>query len=201
MRYLAALKNEIGLFLVVVLASTLLVGAVYLYRESLLEERALSEIRLKSIQDKYQQAKERKRLMEEYREKFALLEEKDIIGDENRLNWIDLLERTVQKEQIPFVEYRINRQQPLKDRKLLSRFPNIDVYQSPMTLDMRLLHEGDLFTLMRTLDNRARGLFDIEKCNIERSKVTRTNTIDSGTDSNFRASCSLNWYSFRPKDS
>jgi len=199
MKYVVSLKAELSLFFVVLLAAVLLVGGVYLYRQSLIEDRGHAEARLNSIQEKYQQAKDQRRLMQEYKEKFALLKNNNIIGDENRLSWIDTLERIIEQQQIPHLKYKISQQQPFIDRKLLSQYPKVEVYQSPMSLEMSLLHEGDLFAIINGLDNSAKGLFDVEKCNIQRSKIQNVSLLDSKTDNNFKAKCALNWYTFRPQ--
>jgi hypothetical protein len=201
MKYVVSLKNELGLFFMVLLVAILLVGGVYLYRQSLIEDMNLAEARLSNIQKKYQQAKDRSRLMQEYREKFALLKDSNIIGDENRLNWIDSLDRIIEQEQIPYLKYRISQQRPFNDRKLLNQYPDIKVFQSPMDLEMNLLHEGDLFAIINNLDAKAKGLFDVEQCSIERSKRLEASVLESKTDSNFKAKCALNWYTFQPQGS
>lgn len=201
MKYMVSLKSELSLFFMVLLLSILLVSGVYLYRQSLIEDMSLAEARLNNIQKKYQQAKHRSRLMQEYKEKFALLKDNNIIGEENRLNWIDSLDSIIEQEQIPYLKYRISQQRPFNDRKLLNQYPDMKVFQSPMELEMSLLHEGDLFAIINNLDEKAKGLFDIEKCSIQRSKRLEGSVLDSRTDSNFKAKCALNWYTFKPQGS
>ena len=201
MKHMTALKNEFGVFLLVLLSAIVLVGSIYIYRLSLLEDSNYSADRLTSIQKKYQTAKNRQQLIQEYKDKFKLLKSNNIIGQEDRLNWIDSLDQIIKQEQIPYLKYDISQQKRFNDRKVLSRYPKIDVYISEMKLEMRLLHEGDLYTVINMLANNARGLFEVERCDIERSKIMQTSIVDSGTDSNFKATCSLNWYTFRPQDS
>lgn len=201
MKHVAALKNEFGLFVIILLAAILVVGGIYLYRESLIEDSRHAQNRMNSIQKKYQNAKNRMELMEQHKASFALLKDRDIIGEENRLNWIDTLDTIIKRDQIPYLKYDINSQKKFADRSILKKFPKIDIYTSEMTLDMRLLHEADLYTIINTLEADAKGLFEVERCNVQRTKVSQLSLVDSGTDNNFKARCDLNWYTFQPQDS
>ncbi len=200
-KHILSMKNEIALLLLAIFFLIGVVGSVYMVRQSLAEEKVLAENRLRSIQNRYQQAKDRERLMKEYRQKFTLLEKTNIVGEENRLDWVDQLDRIVKERRIPYIKYRVLQQQQFTDRKLLSRYPFVDVYQSAMELDMALLHEGDLYSLINGLDNKAKGLFDIQECVIQRADIKQVSALDSIGDRNFKAKCILLWYTFKPLDS
>ena len=201
MKFINPLKNELGTFLIMLLLSIFIVGSIYLYRESVQEDKQISETRLNKIKKKYQQAKDRKRRIEENKLKIDHLTEQKIIGTEDRLSWIDALDKITQDGQIPYIKYDIAQQSQFNDRKLLSKYPGVDVYQSRMNMEMSLLHEADLYTVLNRLDKQARGLFEIESCFIKRNDVLLYSLLDSDTDANIRARCQLNWYTFRPKNS
>jgi len=115
------------------------------------------------------------------------------------LNWIDLIDNTSRNEGIPYVKYKISQQEKVADKQLASKYSGIDVYQSKMQLDMRMLHEGDLYALIKVLDDHAKGLFDIHSCEIRRSKSHSPYVINTGTNRNFFSTCLLNWYTMKPK--
>ena len=194
-----AIQSEIARFLLAVLFAVIFSGGSYYYYQSFNEERQIAENNLDKIKKKYAQAVESKKTVEEFKKRYEKLKSLEITDKENRLNWIDLIENTSRREGIPYVKYKISQQEKSTDKKLLSKYSGIDVYQSKMQLEMHLLHEGDLYTLIRALDKQAKGLFDIHSCEIRRNKENSPSAINTGTNRNFMSMCILNWYTMKPK--
>lgn len=195
-----SLQKEIVLVLMSVLVAIVLIGGSYLYWQSLSEEKDRSEIGFRNITNKYNSARDRKRIIDDFENKFSELLQKGIIGNEKRLSWIETIESVVRNNQLSFIKYKINKQEMLNDKQLSAQFPGIDIYVSTMSLNMQLLHEGDLFALMSALNKKADGLFEVSECKIRRNRQSNQGPIEeSGTDQNFNADCILNWYTFRAK--
>ena len=194
-----AIQSEIARFLLAVLFAVIFSGGSYYYYQSFNEERQIAENNLDKIKKKYAQAVESKKTVEEFKKRYEKLKSLEITDKENRLNWIDLIENTSRSEGIPYVKYKISQQEKSTDKKLSSKYSGIDVYQSKMQLEMHLLHEGDLYTLIRALDKQAKGLFDIHSCEIRRNKENKPSAINTGTNRNFMSMCILNWYTMKPK--
>ena len=194
-----AIQGDIVRFLLAVIFSVLCVGGSYYYYQSINEERNIAENNLNSIKIKYAKADESKKTVEEFKKRYEKLKSIEITGIENRLNWIDLIDNTSRNEGIPYVKYKISQQEKVADKQLASKYSGIDVYQSKMQLDMRMLHEGDLYALIKVLDDHAKGLFDIHSCEIRRSKSDSPSVINTGTNRNFFSTCLLNWYTMKPK--
>ncbi len=68
-----------------------------------------------------------------------------------------------------------------------------------MKLDMQLLHEGDLYTILNALQRQTDGLFDTESCTINRNPTSIESLLDSATNKNFSANCEINWYTMQKK--
>ena len=68
-----------------------------------------------------------------------------------------------------------------------------------MMLEMRMLHEGDLFRMFEELDKKAKGLFEIKVCNLQRESDMALMHTSEVTDKNIRAMCELIWYTFKVK--
>ncbi|VAW56449.1 hypothetical protein MNBD_GAMMA07-510, partial [hydrothermal vent metagenome] len=79
-------------------------------------------------------------------------------------------------------------------------YPDIDLLKSTMSLQMQLLHEGDLYTVINNLRLTTSGLFDVTRCAIIRNETQIKSLLDSATDKNFSASCTLNWYTIKAKN-
>lgn len=195
-----SLQKEMVLMLMAVMLSIILIGSSYLYWQSVSEEKRSVESAYLLISNKYETARERKRLIDQFDERFAELTKVGIIGMEQRLSWITVIDSEVRRNKVSYVKYKINKQEVVQDKALITKYPGIDIFVSKMDLNMQLLHEGDLFRLMNALENKAKGLFDITSCKITRNTQSGSLLIEhSGTDKNFKADCVLNWYTFRAK--
>ena len=96
------------------------------------------------------------------------------------------------------MKYKIQKQMLVQDQGIKSTYPAIDVFKSKMTIDMHLLHEGDLYTLINKLDEQTKGIFDVDSCKINRHQYSQGSILETNTDKNLSAVCQLNWYSIKP---
>ena len=194
-----SIQNDIARFLMAVVFSAIFAGGSYVYYESIHEEKLLAESNLNNIKNKYARAIESKKTVEEFKKRYEKLKALEVTETENRLNWIDLIENISRNKGIPYVKYKISKQEPSSDKTLAAKYSGIDVYKSKMQLEMHLLHEGDVYTMLKVLDEKASGIFDIDSCSITRKKIDNPSVLDSGTNRNFSAVCVLNWYTMKPK--
>ena len=194
-----AIQHDIARFLIALLVAVLCTGGSYYYYQSINEEKATAENNLNKIKKKYAKAVDSKKTVEEFKKRYEKLKSLEITDIENRLNWIDLIENTSRNEGIPYVKYKISQQEKVVDKKLSAIYSGIEVYQSKMQLEMHMLHEGDLYTLIKVLDEHAKGLFDIHSCEIRRTKVDSPSAVSTGTNRNFFSTCLLNWYTMKAK--
>ncbi len=193
------LQKEIAFFLVTLVISSTIIIVSIMYRESAIEEKQIAANELSEAKEKYYLAIDRKKLLIEFENKYKKLEKTGIVGDERRLSWIDTIEKTTQLKKIPYVRYKINKQIKSTQNELAGSFPGVDVFQSEMLLDMQLLHEGDLYTMINQLDEKAEGLFDIRNCIFSRVQRIQESILESKTDKNFTTKCKLIWYTIKPK--
>ena len=196
---LKKLQKEIGIFLAALAVSIVLVIVSQMYWETVSKDKQVAEDTLYEAKEKYRTALNRKRLLEEFENKFKQLGADGVVGDEQRLNWIDVIESTTKQEKLPYVKYKIDKQTSVVDQKLKSTYPGIDVYKSEMILEMDLLHEGDLYTLINNLEDKAKGLFDVSACRLRRNNSSIPSVLETNTDKNFSAFCRLNWFTMKQK--
>lgn len=193
------LQKELSVFLITIAIAT----AIYLISQSLwqtsVEKKQTAQQTLSQSKYRYYTALDRKRLLKEFEDKYIKLENTGIVGDEQRLNWVDVIEKTTTDNKIPYLKYKIDKQVPVTTPMLTQKYPGISVNKSLMTLEMQLLHEGDLYSVINSLEANAKGLFDIQSCAISRNHTQVESLLDSDTDKNFAAACKLNWYTINKK--
>ena len=194
MEHIRALQTEIVYLVLAILASVLILGGSNIYLQSAEEEKQGATQSLNEARAKYNLAKDRKKLLEEFEQRYMKLEANGVVGEEDRLNWADHIENVTEKQGIPYVKYRIDKQEKIVDSALTSKYPGITVFRTKMVLEMQLLHEGDMYSLINALGDKARGVFDVSECSFSRINVNQPSILDQPTDKNFNAVCTLNWY-------
>ncbi|VAW57854.1 hypothetical protein MNBD_GAMMA11-2777 [hydrothermal vent metagenome] len=195
------LQKEIVLFLLSIAISVIAIVVSNSLWKSSLETQQSAASSLNYARERYHTALDRQRLLSLYEKKYNTLKESGIVGNEDRLNWVDTIESSSTRFKIPYLKYRIEKRTPVSSINLDRKYPGITLLKSPMTLEMQLLHEGDLFTIINYLDKAAKGLFDIQNCTISRNQISSNSLLDSTTDRNFTALCKLNWYTINKKTS
>lgn len=193
------LKKELSIFLFTVAFCALIVfTSIFLHDSSLnIKNDALNKFN--SATNRYNTSIDRKKLLEQFENKYLKLKKQGIVGIENRLHWIDVLENISTNHKIPYMKYSIDQQTKLKSKKLSSAYPGIDIFQSSMSLKMQLLHEGDLFSILNNLEQKANGLFDVQSCAISKNKTASDSIINSKSNLNYSSICRLNWYTVTKK--
>ena len=115
-------------------------------------------------------ARDDKENMATYTKEYSAILQRDIIGEESRLNLIEALESLRQRNRVRDFKYAIAPQQPYKPTPAQDS-GNFDLLFSPMTLQIELLHEGQLINFFDSLRRDIGGWFILEKCTLTRSDV------------------------------
>lgn len=132
----------------------------------------------------------------EIREKAALfnaLTARGVIGEEQRLEWVELLKEIRDRHRLLDLRYDIAPQQPL-DKTAAGQF---GLYASPMKLQLRLLHEEDLTRLLDDLRREARALIQVRRCDV--SRVPR-GSAENALQGLLQADCQVDWITVREND-
>ncbi len=127
-----------------------------------------------------------------FQPQFVVLRDKGLVGEENRLNWVDQIRLIQEQRHLPPLSYEIEPQLPVRidGRILLGGYL---LRGSRMSLHMDLLHEGDLFNFLEDL--RQRSYFTVQECTIKRTGGAQ-NVPDAPQLS---ADCMLNWVTLVPE--
>jgi phage-related protein len=128
-------------------------------------------------------------LFENFNNDYKKYEAKGFLNEEQRLSWIETLEKTAGQLRLDNLRYEITpRQTVSNDNKGLP--PNITLFESKLTLESGLVHEGDLIHLISNLSQLKSGLFVVDNCKVQRMDTTTV----LASSSNFNAKCSTSWY-------
>lgn len=193
------MKKELTIFLLCIVIATTIIVISHSVLQSSIENKTAENNALISIKQRYYTAIERRGLLEKFEARFIALKKARVAGEEDRLNWVDTISNLTKNKKIPYLKYKIDKQEKITSNTLGLRYPDIDVYKSTMTLIMQLLHEGDLYTILNNLDKNAKGLFDVQSCTIAKNLTNDISLLEKDSDKNFASVCVLNWYTMQKK--
>ena len=170
------------------------VGATHYYVSGLAAENSQYQASLNQIRDRYVAAIQERQLVERYWPQYRQLQANGFVGDENRLNWIDLLHTMAAKHRVLGLSYEV------LPRAVAAPNPNINTGEfqlqgSEMVLHLDLLHEGNLLALLQDLSTQNAGIFNLKSCTIDRAQPEIT---ISSAAANISAQCKLIWHTIQP---
>jgi hypothetical protein len=120
---------------------------------------------------------------------YQTLAQRGIVGEEQRLAWVDALRTANNEAQLYGVEYEVGAQQAYA-LAAEAGAGGLPVQQSVMKLKFGLLYEDDLLSFFRVLAAQDVGAFTINQCALQRlvpEVVRATNTPT------LRAECEVAW--------
>ncbi len=135
-------------------------------------------------------------LLEQYTVKYSDYKSTGLVGGERRLSWIESLESTNAILKLPKITYNLLPQQGF-ERPGFKVDRSVEVKSSPMELNMSILHEADIFSLIDVLSSSISNLFTVDGCSISlQGQVGRT--FDTKR-ANLNANCVIRWISIDGK--
>ena len=125
---------------------------------------------------------------------YQQLERAGIIGEEQRLNWIDALRVANIDAQLYGVDYEVGSQMPYSFAEAVNA-GGLPVQQSTMKLKLGLLYETDLLNFFRVLAEQHVGAFSVNQCSVQRITTDVSRPINQPT---LRAECEVAWVTIPP---
>ena len=113
-----------------------------------------------------------------------------ILGDEKRLDWMEQLRDTQRELHLPGMKYEFAAQAPLSGNT-----PGGPAwFNSPLRLQLRLVHEGDLLAFLDRIQQQAKALVIVRSCKLAPpAGSTERHEIPVG----LAAECELDWLTAR----
>ena len=130
--------------------------------------------------------------MATYALEYGTLLQRKIIGNDQRLDWIEGLEKIQRHKRVLDFKYAIAPQQPYTPAPPLDS-GNFELNLSNMTLQLDLLHERQLINFFDTLRTDIKGWFIIDHCALERS-------ADVNATPQLKAECTGGWLTLKNRN-
>ena len=190
------LRGAIITCVVSVLLSSLLIGSCYYFRQRMRLEFNANNSQFQNISRRYLAVDEEEKLIKDYYPRFIALYNKGVIGQERRLDWIEVLRKTGDVLKLPALNYEI-KSQSLYVPPYAATLGKFKLYDSGMSLNASLAHEVDLLRIFEYLDRNAAGSYTAAECRMQRM----TENIDPALiRANISAKCDLMWFTIRLSD-
>lgn len=117
---------------------------------------------------------------------FNTLQKRGIIGEEQRLEWVELLKDIRDQRRLIDLQYEFAPQRPL-DTEPSNGFT---FFASTMRVQLKLLHEEDLTRFLDDLRQQAQALIQIKRCTVARQL---RGGAESTLSAQLQAECLIDW--------
>ncbi|WP_153115410.1 hypothetical protein [Rhodocyclus tenuis] len=164
------------------------------------DERAAAAER-SSFEQKLQRVSEEEKEIKLKSSLFGELQRRGVIGEEQRLEWVELLRDIRDTHRLIDLQYEISPQRPLEsdsrngDANSAGDAAGFRFYVSSMKLQLKLLHEEDLIRLVEELQQRAKALIQVKSCGVTR--LPRSGIERAGSAAQLQAECQIDWITVR----
>ncbi len=183
----------IALVLAAVGVGTVVVARQYLDQASIQHKSALAA--RQEIQGRLSRATEEEREIREKLVDYRTLLARGVIGDERRLDWVEIIGQIKNDHKLLEIKYRIEPQRAL-DLPGLTPNSEIEFRASALKVDMQLLHEGDLLVFIDGLRSKLKAHVLVRSCSIQR--LPRSSQ-ERGIAPRLRAECVIDLVTIRDK--
>ncbi|MFZ5523787.1 MAG: hypothetical protein ACOY9D_06850 [Pseudomonadota bacterium] len=183
--------------------SSVLVSAVILYlsstyvgnsqRDLLNARNARNDARMRLAA-----AREDSENMSIYSSEYGALVKRKIIGDDQRLDWIEGMEMLRQMNLAWDFRYHIAPQKIYAPKSPISG-GNFDIHYSEMGLQFDLLHEAQLANFFTALPKHIQGWYQLEGCTLRRDATTEVNAAMS-SGAQLSAECTGGWITLKNRN-
>lgn len=147
---------------------------------------------LNQARQRYQSSGMEKETIVKYLPGYQRLISDGFIGEERRIEWVDKLRTIHQENKLFDINYSIASQEEYQPAFALNT-GTFKLHRSVMKLDLSMLHEGDLITLIEALRAKETTPFILRQCDITRVAANTASKLVP----NSLATCELDWLTIR----
>jgi len=187
---LSDLKWSLGAFAL----SLALCGVLYsisdVYLGQSLKDRQAAQKQLSDARTQLTAAQSDQENMATYAKEYNALLARKIIGNEQRLDWMEGLEKLRLEGRVLDFKYTITPQQTFTPNPP-AEAGNFQLNRSNMTLQVELLHEEQLLHLLSAMRTHLNGWFMLDGCTLTRSGSNETSKL--------KAECTGGWFTMKSK--
>ena len=190
---------------ILAVCASALIGAIILYSsgeyaQSARNERRNAQNMLDDARNRLAGALQDQENMAIYAGEYGALLERNIIGDDQRLDWMEGLENIRRKNLVTDFRYSIAPQKAFVSQPPIDS-GNFDIHYSEMKLQFDLLHEGQLLNFFAALRTDIKGQYQLEGCSLQRSVAAIGEDHDTPTAAAYlKAECSGGWITLKNRN-
>ena len=150
------------------------------------------------IQKKLMRARDEEQEIKQKITRFQELAKRGIIGEEQRLDWVEQVRQIKTARKLFDIEYEIAPQRPLDTATAPDSSGEFEFLVSTMRLKMQLLHEEDLLNFLADLRATVHAYLRVKDCAVERLPKNQ-NDRGGKTTPQLQAECTIDWITLRQK--
>lgn len=188
---LQELKWSLGAFALSIALAVGLISLSEKYLDLSLKDREAAQKQLNNARTQLLAATSDQANMAAYALEYNALLAQKVIGTEQRLDWMEGLEKLRLQGRVLDFKYTISPQQNFTPNPPVDA-GNFQLSRSIMTLQIDLLHEEQLLHFFSNLNNQINGWFMLDGCSI-----SRTGTVDELVP--LKAECTGGWFTMKNK--
>jgi hypothetical protein len=168
---------------------------VYLQKARVERQAAADERR--AAQDKLSRATQEEREIREKLVDYRRLLDRGIIGDEQRLDWVDTIGQIKAARRIYDIKYAISPQKTFDVPGAAASGGDVEFRVSELKLDMMLLHEEDMLAFLDDLQRQLKTHVMVRSCSMQR--LDRGGLDRPGSGPRLRAECYVDLVTIRDR--
>ena len=189
---LPILKWSLGAFVLSIALSAGIISLSNGYLDHSLKDRHAAQQRLFDARAQLLAEQNDEENMSTYAYEYNSLLAQKVIGDEQRLDWMEGLEKLRQQGIALDFKYTIAPQQSYAPAPPVDA-GNFKLSRSSMTLQIDLLHEEQLLHLFADMRSKLNGWFMLDGCSISRTSTTQELAP-------LKAECTGGWFTMKNKN-
>ena len=167
------------------------------YAEKVQKERRNAQNVLNDARNRLATAYQDQENMDIYANEYGSLIENKIIGDDQRLDWMEGLEKIRRQGLVADFRYAIAPQKVYVPQPPLDT-GNFDIHYSEMKLQLDLLHEGQLPDFFNTLRSQIKGWYQLDGCTLQRAAPINGDGATVAT--HIKAECGGGWITLKNRN-
>ena len=192
----ASLRLSLVLFLVVTILSGSAWFSAFSYSSRQIDEQGKLKLKYAKNKQRYIDANNDLSAYEKYRDRYLKYKKEGLIGEEDRLSWIEAIESFAKELKLPSLRYEIEPQQHIEPTNTNS-VVGIEARASSMKIIADVLHEGDFMEMLNRLKKRTKGNFKVKECRLTSTAYQFEKLSYRHDRAYISVNCSLNWYTVK----
>jgi hypothetical protein len=158
-------------------------------------EQKAADSERQAAQNRLGRATDEEREIREKLVDYRKLRSRGLIGEENRVEWVDRIAAIKAARKLLEVKYTIEPQRPA-DYPGIAGAGDVEFLVSPMRLDMTLLHEEDLTRFLADLRAGVNSHVVVRSCTLQRAERA---PAERGLAPRLRAECAIDLVTIRDR--